>query len=942
MLARAITTQQLFKTEDKADFVKLDTLNDVPKVKYSYHTCMAVYPENPRMKKMVYSHTEIAKMVERNANKIRELGVKPREAVALVIPNGVEAAIMFMSLQWAAVIAVPIDPNLPFDLIKRVVTDTKCRVIVSPVPDEEEKEEDELYNNVEKFSKESGIISWHSFFTRNSGVDFESHGVRAAPFAAWHEGNKDLTLDPREVALRVVVPLKGKNLVLSLRQEDYCYAIRSFAEAYELEEGSMTVLSSPVYSLQGLLVMMAVLYTGGGIVIQAGGTFSPALFWNNVKDDKVSWASLTSSQLLALAEITRDDNVKITPAMKLKFVRSCPGFLPKSEVTEIEKILQCPVLEAYGPPEASGTATGNTLSAKKLGTLGKPLKGVDVGVFDLVTKERKGANERGFIAVRGENVVDSGYDNDPEECKASMWWDEEDQSELGKNRVWLFTGDEGVFDDDGFLTVYFQQDRQMSKGYLAATALKEMEEEEERKRLAAEEEERQRLAAVAAQKEKEEEEERARAMVVPVVAPIPVSEPEPAPAPAPAAAPAAASEPTKASSRSVSRSRALGTAAGVGVGVAGLAGIQQIVEEMEEKDRATKEEYTKAMEERMEQEKQWREEYEAKIAQQQKDIEAMIVANGAADMGFGAVLLARLQALEEKQKELSEALGATADPEREATLKAMEAEKKRAEDASRAARAAAIGVAGAPLVMEVNMDEVEMAAISAAAAAEEAKKNTDIAAAAAEESAMYVSEATIASKKAAEAATAAALAAAALAELSEQVSRRPLPIKETIIREKLPEPKPDSSVVERSVAINLEDIDQAVKSHPAVTDAMAFGKLDERYGMDVYCACVIRKGARVSEGWLRLHTQTVLPAAMIPKKFYLVDTLPKERQALTDCEDIMKEYSIEKTSKQQMIRNPTYKKHEGEDPAGAAPVGADATGAPAIAPPPPAAPAAAA
>jgi len=826
---------------------------------------MVVYPEDKRQKKRVYSHIEIALMVERNAAKIRELGLKPREAVALIAPSGMELAVMFMTLQWAGAIGVPINPDLDPDFIKSVIVDTGCKIVISPLVDKDERAEDPLWNKVEGIAQAAGVISWHMFFTRNSGVEFDTHGIRADPHAAWHSGNKDLTLDPKEVAMRVVVPLKGKHLVLSLKQEDYCFAIKTFASTYNLKPSVMTVLSSPVYSLQGLLVMLSAMYSGGGIVIQAGGTFDSSKFWSVVKEDKVKWISLTAEQLVDLANETITEKVDVSGDLQLDFIRSCPGSLEKAKVEALVDVFRCPIIESYGPPESSGFATANTDFEFKNGTLGKPVPGVKVGVYDLATKKPKGVNERGHIAVFGENVVGTGYDNDPEETEFARFWD--DAEHVGKiEEAWMFTGDEGMFDEDGFLTVYFQAERDLSAGALmAAVAAKEAEDRKNAE-----------MAAAAA----------ASAAAAATAAALAAEEAEKSAAAAEAAKKAeeeaaAAKEAEEVSSRSFA------------------------VEPEEEAEPKT--------------------EPEPKVEEARA-----LPAASPMDMYFAATLLKRLEEIERRQVELAESMkaGSGVTAEDDEKLEELESQKKASESDARALRAATIAAASAPVVMEVNMEEVEAASMAAASSAEEAKNNAEIAADCAVEGAVYVSEASAAARAAADAAASAAIAAAAAAELAEQVTKKPLPVKETIVREVLPKPKADSSVVERTLLINLEDVDQAVKSHPAVNDAMAFGKLDERYGMDVYCAVIVRKGARVSEGWLRLHTQTVLPAAVIPKKFYLVDRLPTERAALSECENIPKEFCDEKKA-ERTVRGPAYKKGDATPTAGAA---APAPVAPAPAP----------
>jgi long-chain acyl-CoA synthetase len=115
------------------------------------------------------------------------------------------------------------------------------------------------------------------------------------------------------------------------------------------------------------------------------------------------------------------------------------GALLDIELQRFFYALGIPMLQGYGLSESAPVISSNTPTKHKLGSSGWIVKGLEIKICDADGKELP-TGEKGEIVVKGENVM-AGY-----------WKNEKATQETIKDG-WLYTGDMGYMDKDGFLYV---------------------------------------------------------------------------------------------------------------------------------------------------------------------------------------------------------------------------------------------------------------------------------------------------------------------------------------------------------------------------------------------------------------------------------------------------------------------------------------------------------
>lgn len=371
---------------------------------------------------------ELESFVRSTGERLRELGVRRTDRVALALPNGPQAASAFLAVTSVATCA-PLNPGYRKTEFDFYLSDLGAAALLVPAGGQ-------AAAAIES-ARERGVAVFELALPEGApaGV-FELVGE---PFARAVAGSPEEPQAPGLEDTALVLHTSGttsRPKVVPLSQRNLCASAQNIAATLQLRAADRCLNVMPLFHIHGLLgVLLSSLHAGASVAATPG--FQAASFFDWLEEFEASWYSAVPTMhqaVLARAEKQPDALRK----SRLRLIRSSSSALAPKLLADLERVFGVPVVEAYGMTEAAHQMASNPLppAARKPGSVG-PAAGPQVRVLDEQWQALP-AGQVGEVAIRGENVT-AGYEKNPD-ANAQAFRDS-----------WFRTGDQGYLDADGYL-----------------------------------------------------------------------------------------------------------------------------------------------------------------------------------------------------------------------------------------------------------------------------------------------------------------------------------------------------------------------------------------------------------------------------------------------------------------------------------------------------------
>ncbi len=350
---------------------------------------------------------------------LRRLGIRPSSRVALVLPDGPEAALAVLGVMSAAV-AAPLNPASTLAELTALLGDLRAEaVIVAAVGSAAARAAAaELRCPVLLLQPLPGAGR------------FELHQADGSALATGEPGP-----GPAPDSLALVLHTSGTTArpkLVGLTHRAVLGSAHAIAASLELAPHDLGLVVMPLFHVHGLIAgVLAPLVAGSPIVVPAKRSTDLA---GLLERSGATW--LTAVPTLLQGLLTQA-GVRL-PKHRLRFLRSCSAALPPALGAALETTFGVAVIEAYGMTEGAHQIASNPLSpgARKFGSVGRPT-GPEVAILNHYG-DNLPLGMVGEVMVRGGSVI-------------TCYLERPDADAEAFENGWFRTGDLGRFDEDGYL-----------------------------------------------------------------------------------------------------------------------------------------------------------------------------------------------------------------------------------------------------------------------------------------------------------------------------------------------------------------------------------------------------------------------------------------------------------------------------------------------------------
>ena len=362
--------------------------------------------------------------VKHTIRTLNEMGLGRNDRIAVVVPDGPEMAVAFVSVAAGATCA-PLNPAYRANEFEFYLSDLRAKALIIQTG---------IDSAAVSVAQVRGIpiIELSPLIGAGTGTFTLRGGRRSSAATTGFAGPDDAAL---------VLHTSGttsRPKIVPLTQSNICTSAHNIRVALNLTSNDRCLNVMPLFHIHGLIGATLSSLAAGASVICTPGFYAPKFFeW--MDEFPPTWYTAVPTMHQAILTRTAQ-NREVISRSRLRLIRSSSSALPPRVMAELERVFGIPVIESYGMTEAAHQMASNPLppGQRKPGSVGVAA-GPQIAIMD-DRGELLPPGTTGEIVIRGANVT-RGYENNPTANEAAF------------TKGWFRTGDQGRMDADGYLFI---------------------------------------------------------------------------------------------------------------------------------------------------------------------------------------------------------------------------------------------------------------------------------------------------------------------------------------------------------------------------------------------------------------------------------------------------------------------------------------------------------
>jgi acyl-CoA synthetase (AMP-forming)/AMP-acid ligase II len=355
----------------------------------------------------VVTYADARSRTNRMAHAFMRAGLRAGDRLAFIGGNSTEAALLYFACSKTGIVPVPLNPRLTTSEIDFIVGDAGARLVLT---------EDELVALV-------------------GAGDLPDHDVQvhASPGDVLYQMYTSGTTGPPKGVLLT------HSAVLTNCAQVSC------GLSYAIEPGDRWLIVAPLFHAAAVITAFNCVFGGGCLVIQRG--FDPSAVVDALEQERIALTTLVPAMIQACLVSVPDIEERDFSA--LRAIAYGGSVIAESTLRRAMDVFGCDFYQGFGQTESSAGLTYLTELDHRaaleghpelLSSCGQPLPGTEIRIVDAEGHDLP-TGDVGEVVARGPQLM-LGYWNRPDDTAAAL------------RDGWLWTGDAGALDKDGYLTIH--------------------------------------------------------------------------------------------------------------------------------------------------------------------------------------------------------------------------------------------------------------------------------------------------------------------------------------------------------------------------------------------------------------------------------------------------------------------------------------------------------